>query len=61
MNIYNALIELMSNAFYGITDLTLLTGWQEMTLTVLATIGVVFVFALPFIIVWKIISYFFVR
>lgn len=61
MSIYNSLIELMSNAFYGITDLSQLTGWQEMTLTVLATIGVVLVFILPFVIVWKIISFFFVR
>lgn len=50
--IYLALYELIKNAFYGATTLT---GWQEMVLTVLSTIGCLFVFAVPFIIVWKVI------
>lgn len=51
--IYLALYELIQNAFYGAAST--LTGWQEMVLTVLATIGCLFVFAVPFIIVWKVI------
>lgn len=50
--IYLALYELIQNAFYGAA---ILTGWQEMVLTVLATIGCLFVFAVPFIVVWKVI------
>lgn len=50
--IYIALYELIQNVFYGATTLT---GWQEMVLTVLATIGCLFVFAIPFIVVWKVI------
>lgn len=50
--IYLALYELIRNAFYGVTALT---GWQEMVLTVLATIGCLFVFAVPFIVVYKVI------
>lgn len=50
--IYLALYELIQNAFYGSATLT---GWQEMVLTVLATIGCFFVFAVPFIVVWKVI------
>ena len=50
--IYLALYELIQNVFYGSATLT---GWQEMVLTVLATIGCLFVFAVPFIVVWKVI------
>lgn len=50
--IYLALYELIQNAFYGSATLT---GWQEMVLTVLATIGCLFVFVVPFIVVWKVI------
>ena len=50
--IYLALYELIQNTFYGAAALT---GWQEMVLTVLATIGCLFVFAVPFIVVWKVI------
>ena len=52
--IYLALYQLMQNAFYGATALT---GWQELTLTVLATIGCLFVFAVPFIVVYKVIKF----
>ena len=52
--IYLALYELIQNAFYGATALT---GWQEMVLTVLATIGCLFVFIVPFIVVYKVIKF----
>lgn len=50
--IYLALYDLIQSVFYGTAALT---GWQEMVLTVLATIGCLFVFAVPFIVVWKVI------
>lgn len=56
MGIYQSIYDLLMNAFYAISDSTLLTGWQDMTLTVLATIAVVFVFAIPFVVVWKVIQ-----
>ena len=52
-NIYTTLYELIQSVFYGTMALT---GWQEMVLTVLATIGCIFVFAIPFIVVWKVIQ-----
>lgn len=57
MGIYQTIYSLLMNAFYAISDPTLLTGWQDMTITLLATIAVVFVFALPFLVVWKIIQF----
>ena len=56
MGIYQSIYDLLMNAFYAISDSSLLTGWQDMTLTVLATIAVVFVFAIPFVVVWKVIQ-----
>lgn len=52
--IYLALYELMQHAFYGAA---VLTGWQELVLTTLATIGCLFVFAVPFIVVYKVIKF----
>ena len=51
--IYTALYTLVQNAFYGSA---VLTGWQEMVLTIIATIGCLFVFVVPFIIVWELIK-----
>ena len=51
--IYSALYTLVQNAFYGSS---VLTGWQEMVLTIIATAGCVFAFAVRFLIVWKVIK-----
>ena len=51
--IYTALYTLVQNAFYGSA---VLTGWQEMVLTIIATMGCLFVFVVPFIIVWELIK-----
>lgn len=51
--IYTALYTLVQNAFYGSSSLT---GWQELVLTIIATAGCLFAFAVPFMIVWKVIK-----
>lgn len=51
--IYMALYTLVQSAFYGSSSLT---GWQEMVLTIIATAGCLFVFSVPFMIVWKVIK-----
>lgn len=51
--IYTALYTLVQNAFYGSSALT---GWQEMVLTIIATTGCLFVFVVPFMIVWKVVK-----
>ena len=48
---YNELYQLLSDFFYG--SGAELTVWMEMTLTVLSTIGILFVFAMPFVVVWN--------
>ena len=52
--IYNALYEMIANAIYG--GLSSLTGWQELTLTFIATCACLFVLVVPFLIVWKVIK-----
>lgn len=52
---YNTIYELMMNAFYGVSNMSALTGWQDLTLTLLATFCIVFIFAIPFIVVIKIV------
>ena len=47
---YSSLYNMISNAFYG--EDAVLTGWQDMVLTVLATVALVFCFAVPFIVIW---------
>lgn len=49
---YLDIFNLISNALYGAV---ILTGWQEMFVTVIASACVLFVFIVPFIIVWKVI------
>lgn len=51
--IYSALYTLVQNAFYGSAALT---GWQELVLTTIATTGCLFAFAVPFMIVLKVIK-----
>lgn len=50
---YQAVYDLILSALYqGVT----VTGWIELVVTVLATSAVVFAFAVPFIIVIKVIK-----
>ena len=49
LDIYNLIV----NCFYGSITIT---GWMEMTATVLATACTVFAFIIPFLIVWKVIK-----
>lgn len=57
MGIYQTIYNLLMTAFYAVTDPTLLTGWQELTLTLISTFFIIFLFALPFIVVWKVIQF----
>lgn len=50
---YQTLYELLQTYIYGSADLT---ADMTLTLTLLSTIGVVFVVALPFCLVWKVVS-----
>ena len=54
--IYFALYSILSQYFYGAG--TVLTEHMELTLTLISTIGCLFVFALPFLVVWRIIKLF---
>ena len=53
---YFELYKLLSEFLYGAD--AVLTGDQTLTLTILATIGALFVVALPFILVWQFIKLF---
>lgn len=48
---YFNLYEILRNGIYGAE--TVLTGDMELTLTLLATIGCVFLVSLPFLLVYK--------
>lgn len=48
---YFELYNLLAEFFYG--SGVELTGWMDMTLTVLSTIGILVVFAVPFFVVWN--------
>lgn len=52
-SIYSSLYIMLSDAFYG--EGAELTGWQELTLTLLCTAALVFAFAFPFLVVWFVI------
>lgn len=47
---YYDLYQILANFFYGAG--AELTPWMEMTLTVLSTCGILFVFVCPFVVVW---------
>lgn len=47
---YFELYQLLADFFYG--SGVELTGYMDMTLTVLSTIGILVVFAIPFAVVW---------
>lgn len=48
---YFELYQLLADFFYG--SGVELTGYMDMTLTVLSTIGILVVFAIPFAVVWS--------
>ena len=47
---YFQLYQILADFFYG--SGVELTGWMDMTLTVLSTIGILFIFAVPFVVIW---------
>ena len=49
---YQSVYNLIINAIF---DGVVITGWIELVVTALSTICVLFVFLIPFIIVWKVI------
>lgn len=53
MGIYQTLYELLTQYVYGGNALN---GDQTLTLTVLSTIGCLFVVAVPFLLVWRVIT-----
>lgn len=52
---YYELYQMLADFFYGTG--AELTVWMDMTLTVLSTIGILFVFAIPFVVVWNCIKF----
>ena len=48
---YFELYQMLAEFFYG--SGTELTVWMDMTLTVLSTVGILVVFAIPFVVVWN--------
>lgn len=53
MGIYQNLYSLISNYIYGGTTLS---ADMQLTATIISTIGSIFVVALPFLVVWKVIK-----
>lgn len=51
---YFDLYALLQGFIYG-ADVTL-TNYQDLTLTIMSTVGVLFVVGLPFMVVWRIIK-----
>lgn len=50
---YQSIYNLIVSAIY---DSAVLTGWQEMFVTLVASACVLFALAVPFIVVWKVIQ-----
>lgn len=55
MAMYFSLYNLLHQYIYGLE--TVLTPDMELTLTIISTLGSLFVVALPFILVWKVIKF----
>lgn len=55
MAMYFTLYNLLHQYIYGLE--TTLTADMELTLTIISTLGALFVVALPFILVWKILKF----
>lgn len=53
---YYELFQLLQTHIYGAE--AVLTGDQTLTLTIMATIGALFVVCVPFLVVWRIIRLF---
>lgn len=53
---YFELYEILRNAIYGAD--AVLTGDMELTLTMMSTIGALFVVCVPFLVVWRVIKLF---
>lgn len=51
MGMYYILYDMLSEHIYGID--AVLTGDQTLTLTIISTIGALFVVFLPFIVIWR--------
>lgn len=51
MNIYENCYNLINQYIYG--NSIVAGSWEEMTAVVLSTIGVIFLFSIPYIIVYK--------
>lgn len=52
MSIYNDIYDIIVQFIYGGT----VNEFSDLTATLLATIGCVFVFSVPFMVVWKVIK-----
>lgn len=50
---YYSIFEILQNAIYGAVALT---GWQELFLTTVSSSCVLFVVAVPFLVVWEVIK-----
>lgn len=50
---YFQLYDILHQYIYGAD--VVLTNWQDLVLTQLSTMGVIFVISLPFVLVWKVI------
>lgn len=53
---YYNLFNLLAGYIYGAD--AILTGDQELTLTIISTLGVLFVVCLPFLVIWRFIRMF---
>lgn len=56
MSMYDTLYALLHEHIYGLDSV--LTGDQTLTLTIISTIGALFIVALPFLVVWRVIKLF---
>lgn len=54
MNLYQNLYDLINTYIYNNTIIE--GSWEELTTILLSTIGCIFLIALPFLLVWKIIK-----
>ena len=53
---YYELVEILSDFIYGAD--AVLTADQNLCLTIIATVGALFVVAVPFLVVWRVIKLF---
>lgn len=53
MNLYQDLFELIQTYLFGGVELS---AHQDLVAVTLATIGVLFVFSIPFVVIWRVIK-----